>query len=48
MGKYRKNHIPHSDGYQEKYYFRPGDLGYPVFATPYGRLPSPSVGITGF
>lgn len=37
-GKYRKNHIPHNEGYQEKYYFRPGNLGYPVFETPYGNI----------
>ncbi len=30
-GKYRKNHIPQNNGYQEKYYFKPGNLGFPVF-----------------
>lgn len=38
IGKYRKNHIPHNAGYQEKYYFRPGNLGYPVFETPYCKF----------
>lgn len=37
-GKYRKNHIPHNEGYQEKYYFCPGNLGYPVFETPHGNI----------
>jgi beta-ureidopropionase len=31
LGKYRKTHIPHLTGFWEKYYFRPGNLGYPVF-----------------
>ena len=32
VGKYRKNHIPHvAPGFWEKFYFRPGNLGYPVF-----------------
>jgi N-carbamoylputrescine amidase len=32
LGKYRKTHIPHvSPGFWEKFYFRPGNLGYPVF-----------------
>jgi N-carbamoylputrescine amidase len=38
IGKYRKNHIPQNAGYQEKYYFRPGNLGYPVFETPYCKF----------
>lgn len=38
LGKYRKTHIPHLAQYQEKYYFTPGDLGYPVFETKYGRV----------
>lgn len=38
VGKYRKNHIPQNAGYQEKYYFRPGDLGYPVFETPFCKF----------
>jgi beta-ureidopropionase len=34
LGKYRKNHIPHcAPGFWEKFYFRPGNLGYPVFKT---------------
>ena len=34
LGKYRKTHIPHlSPGFWEKFYFRPGNLGYPVFRT---------------
>ena len=35
---YRKNHIPEDPGFHEKYYFAPGDLGYPVVDTPWGRL----------
>jgi beta-ureidopropionase len=39
LGKYRKNHIPHvAPGFWEKYYFRPGNLGYPVFDTAYGKV----------
>src|SRR5690242_17416559 len=39
LGKYRKNHIPHTaPGFWEKYYFRPGNLGYPVFNTKYGKV----------
>src|SRR5690606_39673105 len=34
LGKYRKHHIPHvAPGFWEKYYFRPGNLGYPAFET---------------
>ncbi len=33
LGKFRKIHIPHITGYHEKFYFKPGDLGYPVFET---------------
>ena len=33
LGKYRKNHIPHTSGFWEKYFFKPGNLGYPVFKT---------------
>ncbi len=36
LGKYRKNHIPQTAGFWEKYYFKPGNLGYPVFQTQYG------------
>jgi beta-ureidopropionase len=39
LGKYRKHHIPHvAPGFWEKYYFRPGNLGYPVFETRYARV----------
>lgn len=38
LGKYRKNHIPDDPGYSEKYYFTPGDLGYPVFETAFGKI----------
>ncbi len=38
LGKYRKTHIPHVKGFWEKYYFRPGNLGYPVFQTAVGKV----------
>jgi beta-ureidopropionase len=39
LGKYRKTHIPHcKPGFWEKFYFRPGNLGYPVFDTAVGRV----------
>ena len=39
LGKYRKNHIPHTKpGFWEKYYFKPGNLGYPTFETAYARI----------
>jgi beta-ureidopropionase len=39
LGKYRKNHIPHCyPGFWEKFYFRPGNLGYPVFKTKYAAV----------
>lgn len=38
VGKYRKNHIPHVDNFYEKFYFRPGNLGWPVFDTAVGRI----------
>ena len=38
LGKYRKTHIPHLPGFWEKFYFRPGNLGYPVFDTAAGRI----------
>ena len=39
LGKYRKNHIPHcAPGFWEKFYFRPGNLGYPVFQTKYAKV----------
>ncbi len=34
IGKYRKTHIPQLVGYQEKFYFKPGNYGYPVFEIP--------------
>src|ERR1700729_252174 len=38
LGKYRKNHIPHTSGFWEKFFFKPGNLGYPVFETRYARV----------
>ncbi|HKD43328.1 MAG TPA: nitrilase-related carbon-nitrogen hydrolase [Myxococcaceae bacterium] len=38
VGKYRKNHIPQVQGFWEKYYFKPGNLGYPAFDTRYARI----------
>jgi len=38
LGKYRKNHIPHLPDFWEKFYFKPGNLGYPVFDTAYGKV----------
>jgi beta-ureidopropionase len=39
LGKYRKHHIPHcAPGFWEKFYFRPGNLGYPVFETRYAKV----------
>jgi len=39
LGKYRKTHIPHcKPGFWEKFYFRPGNLGYPVFDTAVGKI----------
>ncbi|MHB1202664.1 MAG: N-carbamoylputrescine amidase [Acidithiobacillus sp.] len=38
LGLYRKAHIPDGPGYQEKFYFSPGDTGFQVFSTRYGRL----------
>ena len=38
LGKYRKTHIPHTGGFWEKFYFRPGNMGYPVFDTAVGRI----------
>lgn len=38
VGKYRKMHIPHDPLYFEKYYFRPGDLGFRVFDTRFGKV----------
>jgi N-carbamoylputrescine amidase len=38
LGKYRKTHIPHVKGFWEKFYFRPGNMGYPIFDTKVGRI----------
>jgi beta-ureidopropionase len=38
LGKHRKNHIPQVKGFWEKFYFRPGNLGYPVFDTAVGKI----------
>ena len=38
MGVYRKSHIPDGPGYMEKYYFRPGDTGFRVWDTRFGRI----------
>jgi beta-ureidopropionase len=38
LGKYRKHHIPNLPQFWEKFYFRPGNLGYPVFKTAVGRV----------
>ena len=39
LGKYRKTHIPHvAPGFWEKFYFKPGNLGYPCFDTAYARI----------
>ncbi len=39
LGKYRKTHIPHvNPGFWEKFYFKPGNLGYPTFQTKFARV----------
>ena len=39
LGKYRKNHIPQvNPGFYEKYYFKPGNLGYPTFKTKHATI----------
>ena len=39
LGKYRKTHIPHvAPGFWEKFYFRPGNLGYPTFDLGFVRI----------
>ncbi|PTX93045.1 acyltransferase [Spartobacteria bacterium LR76] len=39
LGKYRKSHLPHCQpGFWEKFYFKPGNLGYPVFETAVGKI----------
>ncbi|MBX7208638.1 MAG: carbon-nitrogen hydrolase [Verrucomicrobiaceae bacterium] len=38
LGKYRKMHIPEDPGFNEKFYFTPGDLGYRVWDTKFGKI----------
>jgi N-carbamoylputrescine amidase len=38
LGLYRKSHIPDGPGYQEKFYFNPGDTGFKVFETKYAKI----------
>ena len=38
LGKYRKNHIPQTTGFWEKFFFKPGNLGYPTFQTRYAKV----------
>lgn len=38
LGKYRKKHIPHTNGFWEKFFFKPGDNSYPVFQTRYAKI----------
>ncbi len=38
LGKYRKNHIPQTSGFYEKFFFKPGNLGYPTFQTAYAKI----------
>jgi N-carbamoylputrescine amidase len=38
LGKYRKHHIPHVNGFWEKFYFKPGNKGFPVFDTAVGKV----------
>ncbi len=38
LGRYRKNHIPQDPGFEEKFYFTPGDLGYPIWKTQFGKV----------
>ncbi len=38
LGVYRKSHIPDGPGYEEKYYFNPGDTGFKVWYTKYGKI----------
>jgi N-carbamoylputrescine amidase len=38
LGKYRKQHIPQTNGFWEKYYFKPGNGGYPTFQTRYAKI----------
>jgi N-carbamoylputrescine amidase len=38
LGKYRKTHIPHTSGFWEKFFFKPGNLGFPVFQTRFCKV----------
>lgn len=38
MGVYRKMHIPQDPGFEEKFYFTPGDKGFQAYDTPWGRI----------
>ena len=38
LGRYRKMHIPQDPGFEEKFYFTPGDTGFQAFDTKYGRI----------
>jgi N-carbamoylputrescine amidase len=38
LGTYRKSHIPDGPGYQEKFYFRPGDTGFKAWTTKFGKI----------
>jgi N-carbamoylputrescine amidase len=38
LGKYRKSHIPDGPGYEEKFYFNPGDTGFRVWNTKFGKI----------
>ncbi|MCM8531879.1 MAG: carbon-nitrogen hydrolase, partial [Lentisphaeraceae bacterium] len=38
LGKYRKNHIPQDPYFEEKFYFAPGDTGYPIWETKFGKI----------
>ncbi len=38
LGRYRKTHIPYGKTYREKYYFKPGNTGFPVFETKFARI----------
>lgn len=38
LGVYRKSHIPDGPGYEEKFYFRPGNTGFKVWSTKYGKI----------
>ncbi|MDG2023087.1 MAG: nitrilase-related carbon-nitrogen hydrolase [Actinomycetota bacterium] len=38
LGRYRKTHIPYAKTYREKYYFKPGNTGFPVFSTRFAKI----------